>query len=329
MHDLPLSGFPALRSDDLDQVRAFLATKGLKLGLRGGARSGRFETRINAAFLPNMWICVIAYGVPVEVRADADRLEYALQFRLAGDVDAVVGRTDVTCGAHRAAIGSPGLSQALISSGDGVRMTLSIARDALSAHLAALLGEPVEAAPLFDPVFDLDGKRGRGLAGCLHWAVGQLERDGAVFTNDLLAAQIEHYVMTGLLLGQQNTYRERLERATRPIAPRDVKRVVDYIEAHPELPLTVADLVGVAGVPGRTLFQHFRAFKGMSPIAYLRKVRFERAREEMLRRDGGKRITDIAVGAGFSHLGRFSIGYRRLFGETPSQTLRRRRKADA
>ena len=36
-------------------------------------------------------------------------------------------------------------------------------------------------------------------------------------------------------------------------------------------------------------------------------------------------ITSIATGLGFTHLGRFSIAYREVFGESPSQTLRRGR----
>jgi hypothetical protein len=35
------------------------------------------------------------------------------------------------------------------------------------------------------------------------------------------------------------------------------------------------------------------------------------------------RVTDIATEHGFWELGRFSVNYRHIFGETPSVTLRR------
>jgi AraC-like DNA-binding protein len=50
--------------------------------------------------------------------------------------------------------------------------------------------------------------------------------------------------------------------------------------------------------------------------------RLEAARS-MLAAGAASTVTDAAVRCGFSHLGRFSITYRRAFGESPSDTLAR------
>ncbi|HEX2216571.1 MAG TPA: helix-turn-helix domain-containing protein, partial [Xanthobacteraceae bacterium] len=89
------------------------------------------------------------------------------------------------------------------------------------------------------------------------------------------------------------------------------------------------DLVRASGVPGRTLFQHFRDSRGSSPIRYLREARFQKVRETLVNADPAEKVTAIATRWGFSHLGRFSVEYRRRFGESPSDTLRRRRSAAA
>jgi AraC-like DNA-binding protein len=320
MTRLPLSNAPVLRSTDADEFRTFMARHGRTVDMRDGRRNRAFIA--NAVYLPNVYVGAVAYGLPIDVRASADRPDYALQFRLCGDLATVTGKTSFTCDAERAAIGSPGIDQALVSSADCVRLPVSISQDAMTRQLAALLGTAVATPVVFDPTLDLAHGSGRSIASGVGWAIAQLERDGALMANPLFVAQFEQFIMTSLLLGQPSNYRVLLESSAKSIAPRDVKRVIDYIEAHADLPLTVADLVAVAGVSGRTLFQHFRDFKGMSPIAYLRKVRFKRARDELLHAEGDLRVTDAATKWGFAHLGRFSIGYRRLFGESPSQTLR-------
>jgi transcriptional regulator GlxA family with amidase domain len=92
--------------------------------------------------------------------------------------------------------------------------------------------------------------------------------------------------------------------------------------------LTLTDIVVASGVPGRTLFKHFRDFKGMSPMKYLRNARYTRIRDELMRADPDASVTEVALRWGVSHMGRFSVEYRRRFGESPSHTLGRRRSSN-
>src|SRR5262249_60878952 len=88
-----------------------------------------------------------------------------------------------------------------------------------------------------------------------------------------------------------------------------------------DAPITIAVLVAGSGVPGRTLFQNFQAFKGVSPIRYVRDQRFDRARRALFSAAPGDTVTTIALRWGFAHMGRFAVEYRRRFGERPSATL--------
>jgi adenylate cyclase len=105
--------------------------------------------------------------------------------------------------------------------------------------------------------------------------------------------------------------------------PQDVKKAVDYLRAHVGEKVTVADLVGACGVAARTLRKHFRVFLGLAPLEYLRRMRLGAVREELLSTAANGSVTEIAARNGFSHFGRFSVDYRRCFGESPSSTRRR------
>jgi len=91
--------------------------------------------------------------------------------------------------------------------------------------------------------------------------------------------------------------------------------------------IAVADLAAVAGVAPRTLAKHFRAFVDVSPLGYLFRLRLAAARETLLDGAHGRTVTDVAAENGFTHFGRFSVQYRRQFGETPSATRKRARAA--
>ena len=95
------------------------------------------------------------------------------------------------------------------------------------------------------------------------------------------------------------------------------------MRAAPAKTPTLKDLACTAGVSTRTLQRQFQAFLGQTPVETLRTIRLEYARLDLLRGEKGISVADIATRWGLTHLGRFSIEYRRRYGEKPSQTLRR------
>jgi AraC-like DNA-binding protein len=109
--------------------------------------------------------------------------------------------------------------------------------------------------------------------------------------------------------------------------PHDVKKAVDLLVADLARGWNVDDLARLCRVPRRTLEKHFKRFVGLAPLEFLRNQRFAAARRRLLQAQPGVSVTEVATGCGFNHLGRFALGYRERHGESPSETLRRRRIA--
>jgi len=91
---------------------------------------------------------------------------------------------------------------------------------------------------------------------------------------------IEGHRLVGLerWSSQPHNYNDALQGLDKPIALRDVRRAIDYVEAGLEQAVTVADRVAATGVAGRTLFMHFKNFKGVSPMRCLQNARLRRVR---------------------------------------------------
>ena len=104
-----------------------------------------------------------------------------------------------------------------------------------------------------------------------------------------------------------------------------VRGVREYVLDHPGAPPAVAELCHRFGVSRRALQYAFEDLAGLGVAQFLRCVRLNGARRDLLAgpAEAAVAIGDIAAHWGFWHLPRFSGYYRSLFGELPSATRRR------
>ncbi|WEN43559.1 HTH-type transcriptional regulator CdhR [Thauera sp. GDN1] len=104
-----------------------------------------------------------------------------------------------------------------------------------------------------------------------------------------------------------------------------VARARAYMEAHIDEPITVADLCIELGVSRRTLQYSFQDVLDLNPVRFLRAIRLNAVRRALKAADpsGRSTVADIAARWGFWHLSHFSAEYKTMFGELPSDTLRR------
>lgn len=95
--------------------------------------------------------------------------------------------------------------------------------------------------------------------------------------------------------------------------------------AGPDDAVSIAGLCRTLKVSRRSLQYAFEELTGMGAVQFLRNVRLNAVRREILGRPGDAEepIAAIAARWGFWHLPRFAAYYRALFGELPSATRRR------
>jgi transcriptional regulator GlxA family with amidase domain len=103
-----------------------------------------------------------------------------------------------------------------------------------------------------------------------------------------------------------------------------IARFEEFLETNRDRPLYLTEICSAVGVAERTLRACCEEHLGMGPIRFLALRRMHLVRRALLGAEPSKStVTSILTDHGFWEFGRFSVAYRTLFGETPSETLRR------
>jgi AraC family transcriptional regulator len=96
-----------------------------------------------------------------------------------------------------------------------------------------------------------------------------------------------------------------------------LRHVIDYVDAHLDGDLTLAELAAVAGFSPSHFKALFRQATGTPVHRFVLERRVERARLRLL--EGRLSITDVALETGFAHPSHMARWMRRLLGLSPSQ----------
>ena len=103
-----------------------------------------------------------------------------------------------------------------------------------------------------------------------------------------------------------------------------IRQFEAFLEANADRPVHLTELCTATGVKARALRYWCHEYLGMGPIRYLHLRRMHLARRALIHADpAATSVTIVANDFGFAELGRFAVSYRRIFGESPSATLRR------
>lgn len=134
---------------------------------------------------------------------------------------------------------------------------------------------------------------------------------------DLYAASAAQWMVTHIL-SQQVEWRHIVDdpRLAPIITDRRLARVIEYMSAHLDEPLTLSQLAREAGISVHHFGRRFRERTGQAPAAYLTEMRMERARLYLTTTDIP--VSEIAHRCGYPRPSAFSTAFLRQTGITPS-----------
>jgi AraC-like DNA-binding protein len=114
--------------------------------------------------------------------------------------------------------------------------------------------------------------------------------------------------------------RDAVTRRPGELALERARNLEAWIDSHLGEPITMGTLCRVAGVGARCLQKSFLYRRGVSPMRFVAERRLLAAHQWLSDTSHAGTVTEAGLRFGFSHLGRFSMSYREVIGESPSQT---------
>jgi AraC-like DNA-binding protein len=317
----PLARFNVLRTHDPDELRDRLAPLYAIRKLELPRRS-RFDAVLNHHQLQSVAVSYGRYGAAVRLTMSNTDF-YTQGFGIRGYGEATTdGRLFRVAGGQGGAAG-PGATALLDYRAGFEHVFLKIPPEALHRKLAALLGNPPGSPLKLRGEYDQAALAAQFRFLC--FVISELDRSTDALP-PLLLAEYDQALIVAYLCANLSNYSDLLNAKGPSAAPWQVARAMEYIEANWDKPITIEALAEATETSARSLFATFRKSRGCSPMAFVRHFRLLRAQEILSLGAPETSVSAVASLCGFRNPGHFSKHYYSLFGELPSQTLKRGRR---
>jgi AraC-like DNA-binding protein len=308
-------------SQDLDEVRDQVSAVFKPHRLKTFGKTKVIDSRLHHVPIGKISLNRLRYGAAVQIEPECLEQFFLVQMPLQGEGEIEYDGERIELNHRLGAILNPAQTLVMRYSQGCDQLMLRIERETLEQACCRIIGRPLPRPLVFEN--RLRWQQDASWMNMLLYLVRLQKESPKSLQEPLIAQPLEQLIISTLLCVQPNNYSDALRQNDRRLAPRHIKRVEQHMAEHAREPMAPAQLAQVAGVSLRTLYAGFREFRNQSPMEYLRQIRLQNVRHDLLHNGQTKTVTELAMGWGFSHMGRFSRDYRLLYGESPSETKRR------
>ncbi len=337
LNDVPLREFGSIDPKSLFVNHVLMNTRSPKQAMASvekvffrhslrTSRTGLVDFVHRSARLESLSFNLIKYGADVEVSTnDINRSHYVLVIPLSGaaEIKHHDRRYDLDCG--RFVMLDPMANFHFDMQADHSHLAIGIPRHHLAYHINRTAPKLANSFMGFERSPYIVGDNAQSLFGFLGYICNELDSPRSLTSDHWVSAAMAESFLSLLVSSLLDCAPPDELKLSETIAPLYVQKAEDFILSNLTEEISIAEIVGVANVPERTLYHAFQKFRGASPMNWLKRQRLRQARIDLLEsNDHAISVTEIALRYQISHIGRFARAYYEEFGERPSDTLKRK-----
>ncbi|MGI9296127.1 MAG: AraC family transcriptional regulator [Pseudomonadales bacterium] len=318
----PLANYRLFDTRDLDEARYQVSQVYCDHKLQS-IHGRALDARHHHAPFGDLTFNYMTYGPEVSVEPGYLQDFYLLQLPLQGSAEINCDGQSVGTKAGSASVINPSSYTRMLWSEGCEKLLIQIRREAVEQRLALMLGHPLDQPLRFDVCMQQQHAKHAAWWRTIRFVISELGMEQHCYQDESARVALEKSIINSLICTLHSNYSERLAAQGRSIAPKHVRVAEQYAQDNFRDAISIDDLTAVTGVSARCLFEGFQKFRNTTPMKYLLQVRLEHAHQACLLSGQNRSVTQIALENGFTQLGRFSIVYKQVFGESPSDTLRK------
>lgn len=310
-------------SSDIDQVQSSVSSiiTPHRLSLKKALQP--LQTRLRHAQFGQISLMRLGYGADVRIQPDELAGFYLIQLPQYGGARVRCGTEEVESSPKVATVLNPNTEIDMVWYANNEQIMLKVDR-LLVERLAEVMDISVPSSGLVFPV-RLEGHRSTNWQLMQRYLIDCARNADSVLQSPLLVAQLEQLVTTTFLGAHAPLAQPQKPRPLGKVLPKHIRLVENYLYEYADQVIRVEELAALAKVSVRSLQAGFKEYCGLSPMQYLRQIRLDKARTDLINTETATlSVAEVALRWGF-HQGRFSAEYKQRFGETPGQTLQRAR----
>jgi AraC-like DNA-binding protein len=246
-----------------------------------------------------------------------------VHFILRGRCSGVTGKHQFDVREGEAFVSSVGHAAHLDYHSDHEELVLIIPPATMERVFTSLCGFPPRCPIKFEPQITSSPRFG-GFRDLVMMVSGRLDPAGTAWSDAALEL-LEIACVTELLFCGRHNLRHLLETASlAPELPHLIRVAEHFAEVNAARDIGIEEMANAAAVSVSTLSRAFLKYRGCTPTAFIKRTRLVHAKH-LLESRAATTVVGVALRCGFTNPSRFGKDYQKMFGETPTETLRRLR----
>ncbi|MDB5415159.1 MAG: AraC family transcriptional regulator [Rubritepida sp.] len=217
----------------------------------------------------------------------------------------------------------PGPGTRLLIGDDTARANVFFKVTELEDALEHLLDERLRSPLEFVPVIDWSQGLAASLKCQLDLITCEFKRPDGMASNPVALASMTDLLISLALHGVPHNYSDRLDTGLAGALPAYILRAEEFMRVKSAEPIRMVQVAAAAGCSMRSLSAVFQQFRGKTPLGALHAIRLDQAHRDLSRGANSASVATVGRCYGFTNPARFTNAFRRRFGETPSEVVRR------